>query len=221
MRLTEAQIRRTVRSILNEAFPAYPEPDRGISKIIDTIGLKLKAQAESDPDFEPMRNVAERGALFTRTSHLVEQKYKREVDQICRLMVRQAQKLVPAIEETLPDIAASLTPGERDLYNVNQFRGIDSESAEGSYEYHSFSFDSVTELQTSVIIALVYYIFPTPATESGFEDDRLSRYTDSRVYGSLLRLFGYHPPGFRSTMQARMNAVNNEMEGEPGIFDAD
>ena len=207
MRLTEAQIRRTVRGILREAtYPDYPEPDRKISAVIDSIGEKIRREVAADPYFDIARNYAEpeddeQGYPGERDRDdilgLFVREHMREVMLIARLMTRQAQLLAPIVLRDKDRLKAGL-PSNIVLQRLESFTGEIDDVLDQSPAYVDDEvFGSLDRLETGIIICLDALLFPAPNEHPSRRANQLSELTDERVYHTLLGLYNYTRPSLR------------------------
>jgi hypothetical protein len=213
MRLTEAQIRRTVRGILREAhvLPALPKPDPGLGKVIDIIGLKVKRAADSDPEFIAIQDelkqidpddYSQRSLTRKKAMDLIPDAYSEEIEKISRVMLAQAKKLVPTIVDDMREITVGMSPEEIQSA-FSQFEDdIASSALENIRGTNSYTagFERLNNAQFAVVEELLTYIFPLAPPVS-----RFSELTDPRIYNTILHIYGYYPPEKRRQRERQMD----------------
>jgi len=237
MRLTETQIKKTVRRILMEAnvLPALPQPDPSLGKVIDVIGLKVKRAAESDPEFiaiqDKLKMLDPNAPRYTerrKAMFLIPDTFSEEIEKISRVMLAQAKKLVPTIMDDMKEITGRMSP-EQIHHAFSQFEGGISRFAleDGSQPSpqrpsltpspYTAGFERLNNTQFAVVEELLTYIFPVAPPVS-----RLSELTDPRVYNTILLIYGYYPPETRARRERQMDeddADPNQQfdQDDPGV----
>jgi len=215
MRLTEAQIRRTVRGILREGvYPDLPEPDRKISAAIDQIGEKIRREVENDPDFDIARNYEEPEDLVDddgapgpgyrdreEIETLFYNKHTKSIKLISRFIRRQAQLIAPIVLRDKERIKADL-PDNPDHYarqTLERFTGdLRAEVAENPPEYaYSEALSDVPLIEQYIVRSLDHFLFPEPGWGSS---KRLSEMTDAMVYSLYLDIGPYTTPEYRERL---------------------